>query len=78
MWIPEIGRIRKPLLPIRARAINLGKPGWVFIQLLQYGFLSFENLDDQAGRGVPCDVAMKSPGTRVIGLESNDDEAGVG
>lgn len=77
MRIPEIVRIRKPGLPILARAINLVQSLWVLFQLLQYGVLSLENLDDQAGRGMPCDVAMKGPRTRVIGFESDDDEAGM-
>lgn len=77
VWIPEILRIRKPLLPILAGAINLVQPPRVACQLLQYSVLSLENLDDETGRGVPCDMAMKSPSTGIISFESDDDEAGM-
>ena len=76
--VPEVLGVGKPLSPILACAFNLGQPMRLCFQQLQRSVLSLEHLNGQTWRRVPCDVAMKSPSTRIVGFESDNDETANG
>jgi hypothetical protein len=70
-FIPPVGLVAVPIVPVLARCLGVLERGR---RRLDRG-LSFEDLDGQAGRGVPRNMAMHEPRARVVGAEGDDQVA---
>ena len=74
--IPQIVWITEPLIPRRAALLHGRKSRRG--QLLPQFILRLQYLHREPRGGVPGDVAMDEPSARIIGFESDDNEATAG
>lgn len=65
--VKDILVVRKPSIPSRTAIADWLKRADGVHNIL----LAFKDIESKAGTGVPGDMAVKNPGSRVVGLESN-------